>query len=131
SSRLSFCRTVGTGTTLRKAAIHRDRPDRRRSPFLFYAIRAPAEPLLHARLTANKVVISDAYPKSPSCVRPQRGVLGAACVTTSFEALSPLRSQSHDYLSSILAPTFSRAALIFSASSFGMPSLTALGAAST
>src|SRR5437879_5268084 len=120
SSRLSFCRTVGTGTTLRKAAIHRDRPDRRRSPFLFYAIRAPAEPLLHARLTANKVVISDAYPKSPSCVRPQRGVPGAACVTTSFGVLSPpLRSHAHDYLSSILAPTFSRAALIFSASAFG------------
>src|SRR5207247_6835812 len=29
----SLCLTVGTGTTLRKAAIHADHPDRRRSPF--------------------------------------------------------------------------------------------------
>src|SRR5262249_31475177 len=66
----SLCRTVGTGTTLRKAAIHRDHLDRRLSPFLFYAIRPFAKPLLHARLTADETVISDAYPKSPSCVRP-------------------------------------------------------------
>src|SRR5947209_7152758 len=78
SSRLSFCRTVGTGTTLRKAAIHRDRPDRRRSPFLFYAIRAPAEPLLHARLTADKPVISDVSEItklcSPATGRPKHSV---------------------------------------------------------
>src|SRR3979411_1686980 len=32
-SLLSLCRTVGPGTTLRKAAINRDRQDRRRDPF--------------------------------------------------------------------------------------------------
>src|SRR5262249_40161244 len=128
----SLCRTVGTGTTLRKAAIHRDHLDRRLSPFSFYAIRPFAKPLLHTRLTADKMVISSAYSKSPSCVRPQRGVPRTACVTSSLKRCRlPLCTQAHNYLSSILAPTFSRAALIFSASSFGMPSLTGFGAAST
>src|SRR5688572_20810305 len=31
---LAVCRTVGPGTTLRKAAIHRDRQDSRQVPFL-------------------------------------------------------------------------------------------------
>ena len=40
---LSLCRTVGPGTTLRKAAIHRDHRDSRRNPS-FNAIRPGAEP---------------------------------------------------------------------------------------
>src|SRR5215470_14199240 len=85
-----------------------------------------------SRLTADKMVISSVYSKSPSCVRPQRGVSRTARVTSSLKRCRlPLCTQAHNYLSSTLAPTFSRAALIFSASSFGMPSLTGFGAAST
>src|SRR5262249_20702006 len=42
-SLLSLCRTVGPGTTLRKAAIHRDHQDRRRS-LCFHCASPAAEP---------------------------------------------------------------------------------------
>src|SRR5262245_10344704 len=53
---LCLCRAVGAGTTLRRATIHRDRRDRRRSP-LFLCDSAQAEPLFHFHREAEIVAI--------------------------------------------------------------------------
>src|SRR5215510_6684932 len=122
-----FCRTVGTGTTLRKAAIHRDHPDRRRSPLPTRFGHPPTA--LCDRRKAEIVVISDVCPKSPVLFDSPAEL--ARQTRAGADLGRPAAARTDAYLSSILAPTFSRAALIFSASSFGMPSLTGLGAAST
>src|SRR5262249_43197913 len=69
------------------------------SPLSFYAIRLLAKALLHARLTADKMVISSTYLKSPSCVRPQRGVSRTVRVTTRLQRCRlPLCTQAHNLL---------------------------------
>src|SRR5262249_60637313 len=70
-------------------------------------------------------------PEITKLCSPERGVRGATDVTTSLKLTTslnrrrrPLRAPAHDYFSSILAPTFSKAALIFSASALRIPFLT-------
>src|SRR5262249_5268398 len=65
---LSLRRTVGSGTTLRKAAIHRDRQDRRRALYVSMRFDPAAGPLLRS---ANRRIygdFEDFLPKSPPCV---------------------------------------------------------------
>src|SRR6266513_1733417 len=65
---LSRCRTVGPGTTLRKAAIHRDHQDNRREPFS-YAIRLVAEALTLRRRPAEIWMIPEFGHPGISCTQ--------------------------------------------------------------
>src|SRR5207253_4570749 len=103
---LSRCRTVGPGTTLRKAAIHRDHQDNRREPLL---------------------LCESAGRRSANSPPPSGRDMDDSGVWAPRHQLHPI----HAYLSSTLAPAFSNCAFTFSASSLVTPSLTGLGAPST
>src|SRR5712691_7236820 len=125
------------GTTLQKAAIHRDRQDRRRSPLFsmrFGSVRtAPFFSALgrdigdsggfHPEITALCSVMAGFSRLSTSSP-----VAIAARGDPRLSRRSPgdFAQVTFGYLSSTLAPTFSSVALTFSASSLFTPSLTGL-----
>src|SRR6478672_539344 len=61
------------GTTLQKAAIHRDRQDRRQNPSAFKAIRLVTDRLCHSRQTADIRAIPEACPGNHRFVSRREG----------------------------------------------------------
>src|SRR4051794_4289511 len=130
-------------TTLRRAAINRDRLDRRQAPISPRSGPLSGPPKGQFRRW-RLYVVKPGYkypilPYNPPAggfvvVRAGRVCPGHSIFrwTPGFASLTRgVRSSCCCYLSSTFAPAFSSWALTFSASSFGMPSFTGFGAPST